>query len=97
MVKLLDLDATFVRHTGNGDFQELPTRAGANGVMFDCPKCQRHSVLVWDRTVPAGIGPGPGRWDFSGDTLDTLTLSPSVNLEPHGCCWHGWVRDGDAA
>ena len=97
MTKLTDLDATFVCHTMNGGFAEVKTLAEANGVMFDCPKCGRHSVLCWDRTIPQPITPGPGRWDMTGTGIADLTLSPSVNLEPHGCQWHGWVRNGDAA
>lgn len=97
MTALRELDATFVRHTGDSNFEELPTRAGANGLLFDCPKCGRHSVLVWDRTIPAGIQPGPGRWDITGDTIETVTCHPSINLEPNGCCWHGWVKNGDAS
>ena len=96
MSRLADLDATFVRHIDGGNFVEVSCRSSANGVMFDCPKCGRHRVLCWDRTVPAGITPGPGRWDMVGDTLDDLTLNPSINLEPNGCCWHGWVKNGDA-
>jgi hypothetical protein len=100
MTKLAQLEAAFVRLLNErGDFQELPSMAGANGVMFDCPKCGAHSVLCWDRTVAAGIAPGPGRWEMSGTSLHDLTLSPSVDLSRSGgaCDWHGWVIDGDAA
>lgn len=99
MTRLTDLDATFVRHTSGGNFNEVEAMTDANGVLFDCPKCGRHSVLVWDRTVPAGIEPGPGRWDMTGTGLADLTLSPSVDLSRGGvgCLWHGWVKNGDAA
>ncbi len=97
MTKLRDLDATFVRHTGDGNFDEVAAMADANGVMFDCPKCGRHSVLVWDQTIPTGIEPGPGRWIMTGSSLDDLTLSPSVNLPKIECAWHGWIKNGDAA
>ena len=96
-MKLTDLDASFIRHTGGGNFDEVASIADANGVMFDCPKCRNHSVIVWDRSIPAGITPGPGRWTITGTSLDDLTLDPSINLSPLGCCWHGWVKNGDAA
>ncbi len=95
MTKLRDLDAIFIGHTSNGNFNEVQTIAEASGVMFDCPKCLSHSVLLWDRSIPAFVSPGPGRWTLSGTGIDDLTANPSVNL-PHGCKWHGWVKNGDA-
>lgn len=36
-----------------------------------------------------------------GDSIDDLTLNPSINLDipgqEGGCRWHGFVKDGDAA
>lgn len=69
-----------------------------------------HYVLCWfsnprnASTVPADVFPGPGRWSFTGDLIDAVTLSPSVNLDvhtdhngdPHPCRWHGFVLNGDA-
>lgn len=98
MTKLTELDATFVAWDGSasGNFAEIPTIVGATGVMFDCPKCGGHSVLVWDRTIPSNIDPGPGRWDMFGTDLEDLTINPSINLTGPGCGWHGWVKNGDA-
>lgn len=70
-----------------------------------------HYVLCWfanpinAERVPDSEFPGPGRWTFSGTSIDDATLSPSVNLDvhtthtgdPHECRWHGWVKSGDAA
>lgn len=36
-----------------------------------------HAVLCWKR---------------SGDTFETLTLEPDVNVPGH---WRGWIRDGE--
>ena len=45
------------------------------------------------------------RWTATGDTIDTLTLSPSVDLSkippedpasPERCYWHGFVQNGEA-
>ncbi len=37
-------------------------------------------------------------WQRTGDTLETLTLSPSINAEgdkhDHGPGWHGWIQNG---
>lgn len=48
------------------------------------------------------------RWTMSGEWLDTLTLSPSINCDipwkdaqgvehPSSCKFHGFVRNGDAS
>jgi uncharacterized protein DUF6527 len=100
MTKLTDLDATFVRLAApDGSFDEVASKAEANGVLFDCPKCGRHSVLCWDRSIPQPIEPGPGRWEMTGTDLSDLTLTPSVDLSRSEtiCDWHGWVKNGDAA
>ena len=69
-----------------------------------------HYVLCWfvnpvggALVVPASESPGPGRWTFSGSSIDDTTLSPSVNCDTHptiqhpgDCHWHGWVKAGDA-
>lgn len=99
MTKLSDLDATFVQHMTDGNFREVAQIGEANGLLFDCPLCGKHSVLCWDRTIPPDIPPKPGRWTITGSSLDDVTLNPSVNLNvrPDSACkWHGWVRNGDA-
>lgn len=118
-MKLTDLEATFVGryHAGTGpadptSYFQLDSVDGAQGVLFVCPKCQKHSVMCWFTNprnapvVPDTAFPRPGRWLFSGDTLDALTLSPSVDLSkidaenpahPSRCYWHGFVTSGQAA
>lgn len=111
-MKLRDLDAVFVgRHSvgehSNDNFFEQSELDGAQGVLFDCPLCQKHSVLCWFNNpinapqVPDSACPAPGRWAQSGTGIDDLTLSPSVNLDVHPeehsmCRWHGWVQNGEA-
>lgn len=117
-MKLTELEARFVGgyHAGSGPadpttYRELDAVDGAQGVLFICPKCGSHSVLCWFNNprkasiVPAEAFPKPGRWTFSGDTVETLTLEPSVDLSaitpdnpesPSRCYWHGWVKDGHA-
>lgn len=107
-MKLRELEATFVGKATANSFNEQDTIDGAQGIMFDCPLCHRHSVLCWFSNpinapiVPADMEPGPGRWEASGSSIDDLTLNPSVNLdtqnarEHKSCLWHGWVKNGNA-
>jgi hypothetical protein len=104
VTKLTDLDAEFLTHESRDGREFLPhvlSLAEAQGVMFECPACGKHSVLTWfkGRGVPDTASPGPGRWAPSGTGLSDLTLSPSVDLSTSAspCKWHGWVKNGDAA
>lgn len=76
----------------------------ADGVFFLCPTCfvanrgpvGTHGVLCWRPRVPAGVDPGPGRWEFHGTGLDDLSLvagSSSVLLRG-GCNAHFFVEAG---
>lgn len=107
-MKLSELDAQFVRYTGNGGHQDVVTLAEAQGVVFTCPACYSrngnsdigvHSVLVWfrDRGVPDEAVPKPARWAAIGTSLDDLTLSPSINLQTDARSmheWHGFITNG---
>lgn len=100
-MKLTELEPQFTQIVSPGHFQDVATLEEAQGVMFECPKCGKHSVLAWfrDRGVPADEVPGPGRWVASGSGYADLTLSPSINLEnpQHiGCEWHGFITSGEA-
>ena len=100
----------FVKWENNGaTLPKVETAAEADGVMFTCPKCASpekdtsdskrsgHVVLCWFKGhVPDSASPGPGRWTFSGNTMEDLTLNPSVFLNGVGCGWHGFVKNGDA-
>ena len=73
-----------------------------------------HYILIWftnPRNAPVvPVDPNWSnrcRWTLSGDTIDSLTLSPSVDLSKgdpsHGikpdpnCMWHGQVSNGEAS
>lgn len=71
-----------------------------------------HYVQIWfanPRNAPvADHEADPGseshhRWTVAGNSIDDLTLSPSVNLDIPNliavdhCRWHGWVKNGEAA
>jgi len=76
---------------------------GAHAVWFNCP-CGNHSnciafepVVGTEPTSAHGLSMNGGRWRRTGDTLDTLTLSPSIAVKSAGGakeCWHGFIRDG---
>ena len=95
-MKLHDLDAEFIDTAPNGGLRHGPDCG--QGVLFDDPQGGGYKVCVWFAN-PLGGKPVAGpeydpkpRWQREGDTLETLTLSPSVNV--HGG-WHGWVRAGE--
>lgn len=106
--KLRDLDAQFVGAGGDGVFRAdgtpAPKRSGI-GLSFKCP-CGKHDE--YDRVFVTFSNPldgGPahddnGRvptWDRTGDTIDTITLKPSIQrMDPGGCRWHGFVTNGEA-
>lgn len=100
-MKLTDLDASFIAWGGDphhGNYIELPSMEGADGVTFFCPfgGDKACSIVLWNHDVPASVEPGPGRWSMMGTGLHDLTLSPSVNMSagPCACKWHGWIKDG---
>lgn len=60
-----------------------------------------HYVICWFvGKVSDDENPKPGRWNPSGSGLDDLTfIGPGATsvLLTSGCCWHGFVKNGDAA
>lgn len=109
-MRLRDLEAQFLKITSPHSYSYVDTLAEAQGVIFLCPKCYAangnsnvgtHSVICWfaDRGVPDDLNPKPGRWVPAGTGYDDLTfVGPNAAsvLLMSGCCWHGFVRDGNA-
>ena len=87
-MRLADLDPKWIAHTG---------RHGM-GVMFRCPcgteACRYPNGLpIWFENPIDGGAPDlevKNRWQRTGDTIETLTLAPSI-FPP---CWHGFVTNG---
>jgi hypothetical protein len=111
-VKISELDARFVRRRveESGEVWEPATYEAADGVIFLCPKCFQtnggkigtHSVICWRPRVPPEVDPKPGRWEFSGGSLESLTLvagssSVLISAELGGCGAHFNIRDGAIA
>lgn len=80
------------------------------GVKFICPTCPAvegaPTIAVLFANPPDGGPPVPAgsslpgendgrRWQRSGDTIETLTLAPSVDCSRCGH-WHGIVSNGEA-
>lgn len=62
------------------------------GLEIRCPNCNR----VYAAWFKQPIGPGPAAerrvaWDRTGETLETLSLTPSFLAFD---CYHSWIRDG---
>jgi hypothetical protein len=96
-VRLTELDATFIAVGETpGGMRTLPDARGAQGVRFDCPHCGCWLVAWFRNPVGAPVAPPDyvpvPRWERSGETLDTLTLRPSIDARDH---WHGFVTNGD--
>lgn len=99
-MKLVDLNPVWVSW---GD----PSAAHQKGVgvNFDCPRCrgedQKHRIgVLFANPLQGGIPvPGNIRYQRTGETFETLTLSPSILVFDIAAGekiehWHGWVKDG---
>lgn len=62
-----------------------------------------HAIVIpfHGRNVPDGFGPvsrdgnAHPRWTIAGgDSLENLTLTPSVDVGSPSC-WHGWITKGE--
>jgi len=60
-----------------------------NCLFFTCPACNDgHSIRVSFYEGARVV------WKKEGDTLDDLTVSPSINCTRSGCKFHGWIKNG---
>jgi len=92
-VRLTDLDAKFYSENGRDGM----------GVLFLNPNHQNDYIAVpFENPLDGGPkGEGQGYpvachwWVRTGDTIETLSLSPSVNAKG-AAGWHGWIRNGEA-
>jgi hypothetical protein len=86
-------------------FARVAALSEAHGLRFICPKSfathggivGAHSVQVYfaGSPVPGHIGTNikgeTVRWTYSGNSLDDLSLSPSIQEQDSICGWHGFV------
>jgi hypothetical protein len=94
--RLVELNPRWVGAGGedvrNADGSPAPRREGV-AVSFDCP-CGCADRCFIPLTTGLDGEPFDSRgWDRTGETFETLTLTPSIQ-RVGGCAWHGWLRDG---
>lgn len=100
MKRLVDLNPQWLGAGGEGvrgvDGKSIPRRE-ATSILFDCPCGCEHQVCVPFANPADGLGPTyPGHgWTRSGDTFETLTLTPSIQRVFPNRCWHGFVTNGE--
>lgn len=102
-MRLSELEPAFYGAGGPGvsDAQgrPVPAREGL-GLLCRCPcGCGNWlAVAFWNPLDggPPHASPGEPTWQRKGDTIETLTLSPSIlrSRDKGGCGWHGFIRDG---
>lgn len=102
-MRLVDLNPRFVGGGGEGvsqaDGTPAPLREGL-GVILTCPCGTCDVELYVPFTNPLDGGPpyeGHPTWARSGETFDTLSLTPSIlrNKAKGGCGWHGYITNGE--
>lgn len=106
-MKLTELEPEFHRYEtrdGREHIIKVETLAEAQGVQFDCPKCQPypHAVIVtfrdrWalDHQGSQSSHGGPSRWNVAGASFEDLTLTPSIDCsQGGGCTFHGFITNG---
>ena len=96
-MKLTELNPRWV-----GLFEKL-----FDGVSFDCPHCKTQRLAVrssppidpdgWWPKIAQPTYDGIKVWHRgSGDTFETLTLTPSVNADiDFAGHWHGFITNGE--
>ena len=63
------------------------------GLSFQCPTHGDHDIPVFvDPPFDDGPTADTRCWARTGDTWDTLTLTPSIDVPG---CWHGFITDGE--
>lgn len=96
-MRLQHLSPAFVGAGGPGVFdinhQSVPPRTGV-GLSFVCPKCRHESYVAFDNPLDGGIphvSPQQATWHRTGETFETLILSPSIMHSSPNCMWHGFI------
>jgi hypothetical protein len=76
-----------------GEFWTWNSRVVA--LTVTCPNCGM-KAMAWFSNPPDGL-PSPrtkGTWDRTGETLETLSLTPSFQMVGH---FHSWIKNGELA
>ncbi len=96
-MKLTELDPSFVGNGGEGvtdaNGNPVPWRDGV-GLELACPcGCGEYFYVGFANPLDGGppVCEGHPHWQRTGDTFETLTLTPSI-LRKSGCGWHGFIN-----
>ncbi len=68
------------------------------GIQLDCPcGCERLLYVPFANPLDGGAQYESQGWQRTGDTFETLTLTPSILRSPEkgGCGWHGYITAGE--
>lgn len=86
--KLTELDGEFFTIVGRPNEKDV--------LYFTCPLCpDGHGIMVSFK--PPSLFPSGAVWQKTGETLEDVTISPSINCDvgpDSPCKFHGWVRGG---
>lgn len=107
-MKLLDLEPRWAGYGGLHGLPEAEGKRCYIGVVFLCPHCRATRLgVLFDNPIDDGIGwlvdhwptnqemrSARKLWHREGETFDTLSLSPSIDVSAHGH-WHGFIRNGE--
>lgn len=67
------------------------------GLRFNCPHCGEKMVVMFLNPIDGGnpdlFRTDNCKWTRMGETFDTLTLTPSIDIPNH---WHGNIINGEA-
>ena len=94
---LRELDGCFLSMSEHGIEPQGDGILGAQGIRFRCPtKGHTHLILLWFLNPVGAVRTSDtikplSRWQRIGESLDTLTLCPSIQV-PND--WHGFVLEG---
>lgn len=80
----------------HGEIHSFAERQTKDDILyFTCPVCPNgHGIVVsW---VPPSLFLSGAIWKKTGDSIDNITIHPSINCATKGssCMFHGWVRNG---
>ncbi len=87
-------------HQTGKEYEPAPERHGVS-LLCDCPcgnRDESHQMHVpFANPIDGGPGLHERGWQRTGDTFETLTLTPSIfrRKDWGGCGWHGFITNGD--
>jgi hypothetical protein len=70
---------------------------GKCGLMIRCPNCGMLGSVFFSKVIDGDTEaflrffPGKPLWERTGETLETISLTPSVAMIGH---FHSWVKNG---